>query len=434
MRQPTANDPLPGTDGLTVLCRDCFAWATPDDAEACHACGSPRLVKHAEIRQLSIAHIDCDAFFASIEKRDDPTIADKPLIVGGGHRGVVSTCCYIARIYGVHSAMPMYKALEACPQAVVIRPDLAKYAAVGRQIRNLMRDVTPLVEAISIDEAFLDLGGTERLHRAPPAETLARLVARVQNEIVVTASIGLSYNKFLAKVASDLDKPRGFSIIGQREAPSFLAPRPVTTIWGVGRSLQQRLARDGIVTVGDLQTRVEPALIARYGSIGARLARFSRGEDDRQVTPERETKSISSETTFNTDLSRVHDLQPILLRQCEKVARRLKAGQFSGQVVILKLKTTDFRLLTRRVSLPAPTQLADILFRTALMLLEREIDGRTFRLLGVGVSSLHTAAAADPPDLADPEAIRRRKLEQTIDAVREKMGVDAIDRGHGGRI
>ena len=413
------------------LCRDCLTWPNAVDPDTCPRCGSPRLIRHDELRTLSIAHIDCDAFYASVEKRDDPSIADKPVIVGGGRRGVVSAACYIARIHGVRSAMPMFKALVACPDAVVIRPDMSKYVAVGQEIRALMREATPLVEPISIDEAFLDLTGTERLHKSPPAETLARLVLRIQSEIGVSASIGLSYNKFLAKVASDLDKPRGFSVIGRDEAMGFMAPLSATVIWGVGKSLHQKLLNDGLRTVGDLQGMEEKDLVRRYGSIGSRLAGFSRGIDHRQVEPVSIAKSVSNETTFNNDLTTIEQLRPILWKLCESVSTNLKRKHISGHVVTVKLKTADFKSLTRRTSLGAPTQLADTIFRTALPLLERELDGRRYRLLGVGMSELGDEHDADPLDLGDPDAARRKKAEQAMDRVREKLGRDAIEKGRG---
>jgi DNA polymerase-4 len=415
----------------TLLCRDCFTWPRRQSLESCPSCGSPRLIQHDELSSLTIAHIDCDAFYASVEKRDDPGLVGKPVIVGGGRRGVVSAACYIARIYGVHSAMPMFKALEACPNAVIIRPNMTKYATVGQEVRTLMREATPLVEPISIDEAFLDLTGTDRLHKAPPAETLARLVARIQAEIGITASIGLSYNKFLAKVASDIDKPRGFSVIGRAEAMTFLAPRPTTVIWGVGKSLHRKLLNDGLGTVADLQAMDEVELMRRYGTIGTRLARFSKGVDDRQVEPRSKAKSVSNETTFNTYLTSAEQLMPALWQLCESVSTNLKRKHISGQVVTLKLKTADFRSLTRRTSLAAPTQLADTLFRTTLALLERELDGQCYRLLGVGVSELGDELDADPVDLADPDAGRRKKAEQAIDRVREKLGRSAIEKGRG---
>jgi DNA polymerase-4 len=430
----TANVPSstgPGDRPPDTLCRDCLHWPAQPRTDTCPKCGSPRSIRHVELRELSIAHIDCDAFYASVEKRDDPSIADKPVIVGGGRRGVVSAACYIARIYGVRSAMPMFKALAACPDAVVIRPNMSKYAAVGQEVRALMREATPLVEPLSIDEAFLDLSGTERLHKSPPAETLARLVLRIQAQIGISASIGLSYNKFLAKVASDLDKPRGFSVIGRAEAQAFLAPFPATVIWGVGKSLHQKLQNDGLRTVGDLQSMEERELVRRYGSIGSRLAGFSRGIDHRRVEPVSEAKSISNETTFDTDLTSEEDLRPILWKLCESVSANLKRKHLSGRVVTVKLKTADFKSLTRQTGLGDPTQLADTIFRTAFPLMKRELDGRRYRLLGVGMSDLGDESTADPLDLADPDASRRKKAEQAMDRVRERLGRSAIVTGRG---
>ena len=275
------------------------------------ACGGPRLVRHPELDALSVAHVDCDAFYATVEKRDNPAIADKPVIVGGGSRGVVAAACYVARTFGVHSAMPMFKALKACPHAIVIPPDMQKYARVGREVRDAMLALTPAVEPLSIDEAFLDLSGTERVHGAAPAVTLARFQRRVETEIGVTVSVGLSHNKFLAKIASDLDKPRGFAVIGRAETLAFLAERPVSIIWGVGKAMQERLARDGITTIAHLREMRRRTLVRRYGSMGLRLARLARGEDFRAVSPDRRAKSISAETTFDRDVEAESDLSRI---------------------------------------------------------------------------------------------------------------------------
>lgn len=419
-----------------VLCRDCFTWlagmALHGDAR-CPKCGSPRMMSHPELRTLPIAHIDCDAFYATVEKRDNPELRSKPVIVGGGRRGVVSAACYVARTYGVRSAMPMFKALAACPGAVVIKPDMQKYSRVGKQIRELMLSVTPMVEPISIDEAFLDLSGTDRLHHAPPAETLCRLVARIEAETGVTASIGLSYNKFLAKVASDLDKPRGFAAIGEKEALSFLKNRPVTTIWGVGKALHEKLRSDGVETVGHLQGMEEAALIRRYGSIGMRLARFSHGRDDRKIEPRSPAKSVSCETTFADDISELGVLDPILWRLCEELSGRLKTKALSGRTIVLKLKTSDFKSITRQLHHHGSTQMADTLYRAGRHLLERETDGRRFRLMGIGVSDLADPDGADLPDLADPGMEHRRKVEHAMDAVRAKLGTKAIEKGRGFR-
>nr|WP_316653603.1 DNA polymerase IV [uncultured Gellertiella sp.] len=411
------------------FCRDCMASA-PAGQRRCRACGSPRLVAHRELDDLTVAHIDCDAFYASVEKRDNPDLLDKPLIIGGGKRGVVSTCCYIARIHGVRSAMPMFKALEACPEAVVIRPDMEKYVRVGRQVRKMMEDLTPLVQPVSIDEAFLQLKGTERLHHESAARVLARFARTVEKEIGITVSVGLSYCKFLAKIASDLQKPRGFSVIGRAEAVAFLAPRPVTTIWGVGKAFAATLERDGIRTIGQLQAMDETDLMRRYGVIGQRLARLSHGIDDREVHPNGEAKSVSAETTFFDDLSREEDLVPILRDLSEKVAWRLKKSGISGQTVVLKMKTADFKSRTRNRRLEDPTQLADRIFRTGLALLEKEIDGTKFRLIGIGVSDLTEPDRADPPDLVDPAAARRAAAEAAMDKIRDKFGKGTVETGY----
>lgn len=419
----SAAAPAPG------FCRDCLATARAE-GRRCHACGSPRLVRHPEIDTLTLAHVDCDAFYATVEKRDNPELADKPVIIGGGKRGVVSTCCYIARIHGVRSAMPMFKALEACPDAVVIRPDMDKYVRVGRQVRQLMGDLTPLVQPISIDEAFLDLAGTALLHKETAARTLARFAARVESEIGITLSVGLSYCKFLAKVASDLDKPRGYSVIGQAEALAFLAPKSVSLIWGVGKAFTATLERDGIRTIGQLQKMELTALMRSYGVMGKRLYHLSRGEDDRTVHANDPAKSVSAETTFNTDLSRAEDLVPILRQLSEKVSARLKSGGHAGQTVVLKLKTADFKSRTRNHKLDDPTMLADRIFRTGHHLLLRELDGARFRLIGIGVTDLADPAQADPPDLVDPAAARRASAEGAMDKVRAKFGRDIVETGY----
>lgn len=412
------------------FCRDCLSLQKLESARRCRTCGSPRLVRHPELYKLSLAHVDCDAFYASVEKRDNPDIRDKPVIIGGGTRGVVSTACYIARIHGVRSAMPMFKALEACPQAVVIKPNMEKYSQVGREVRQLMRELTPLVEPISIDEAFLDLGGTERLHREPAAMVLARFAKRVETEIGITISVGLSYCKYLAKVASDLEKPRGFSVIGEMEALDFLRDKPVSMIWGVGKSFNAKLESDGIRTIGQLQTMDEGTLMKAYGTMGQRLFRLSRGQDSRKVEPEHDMKSVSAETTFNKDLSQATDLIPVLRALSEKVSQRLKAGDIAGCTVILKLKTQDFKLRTRNRQLADPTQLADRIFRTGLQLLDKELDGTRFRLLGIGVSELSSDERADPPDLVDTQATKRAVAESAIDRLRDKFGRNAVETGY----
>lgn len=412
---------------MAGFCRDCLA-DVPDRAARCPACGSPRLLRHAGLDRLAIAHVDCDAFYAAIEKRDDPSLADHPVIVGGGRRGVVATACYIARTYGIRSAMPMFEARRLCPQAIVVRPNMDKYAQVGRAVRKLMFALTPLVEPLSIDEAFLDLTGTERLHGMTPAKSLARFARRVETELGITVSIGLSENKFLAKLASDLDKPRGFSVFTRDEATDFLARRPVTFIWGVGKAMGAALARAGYRTIADLQRAGETELMREFGAEGLRLARLSRGIDDREVTPDRERKSVSTETTLDTDVSDARRLERLLWELCEEVSDRLKSKELAGSTVTLKLKTAQFRLRTRARSLPAPTQLAATIFAIGRELLAREAVGTKYRLIGIGVSALAPASEADPADLIDPH-MRTAKAEHAVDALRAKFGHDAVVKG-----
>ncbi|MET0868932.1 MAG: DNA polymerase IV [Pseudorhodoplanes sp.] len=417
----THSGPHPG------FCRDCLA-----DAQAgsrCSACGSPRLLRHPELAVLTVAHVDCDAFYATIEKRDDPSLADRPLIVGGGTRGVVSTACYIARTYGVRSAMPMFKARRLCPEAIVVRPNMSKYAEVAKDVRALMRALTPLVEPVSIDEAFLDLSGTERLHGRSPAQSLARFAAHVERDVGITVSIGLSYNKFLAKVASEIDKPRGFAVLGRADAPQFLSTKPVSIIFGVGRVAQERLARDGYRVIADLQKADERELMRTHGAEGQRLWRLARGIDHRKVVPDRDAKSISAETTFNADIAGQRTLEKILWELSEKVSSRLKDKAIAGSTVTLKLKTADFQIRTRARALPDPTQLARRIFDCGRELLAKEIDGTKFRLIGIGVSGLQASEGADPGNLLDPGARKVASSEYALDTLRAKFGRKAVMRG-----
>jgi DNA polymerase-4 len=415
------------------FCRDCCARLPPEAATAarCPKCRSPRLIRHGELFGLAIGHIDCDAFYAAIEKRDNPALRDKPLIIGGATRGVVSTCCYIARISGVRSAMPMFKARKLCPEAIILPPNMAKYQKAGKEVRALMLELTPLVEPLSIDEAFLDLSGTEALHKSSPAESLARLALKIEREIGITVSIGLSHNKFLAKIASDLNKPRGFSVIGRAETLSFLADKPVRFVWGIGQSTSEKLAKDGLMTLGQIQSMAERDLVARYGKLGAHLWHLARGHDERIVDPDGETKSVSAETTFDIDIAEFDELAHELWPLCEKVSDRLKRAGLAGGNVHLKLKTAGFRIVSRQMSLNAPTQLAETLFRCGRTMLQREATGTPYRLIGIGVGDIRDAAEADPMDLGDPDAQQRRKVEAAIDAVRAKLGKDSIGKGRG---
>ena len=411
--------------GPTCFCRDCLA-----DLDAklnrCGACGSPRLIRHRALATLALAHIDCDAFYATVEKRDNPDIADKPVIIGGGKRGVVSAACYIARTYGVRSAMPMFKALELCPQAIVIPPDMAKYVRVGREVRQAMLSLTPLVEPLSIDEAFLDLSGTERVHGMMPAKVLASFARDVERNIGITVSVGLACNKFLAKIASDLDKPRGFATLDQEEALALLAEKPVGFIFGVGPATQERLANRGFRTIADLQRADEIELMKQFPSDGRRLWRLARGIDDRKVVADRGAKTISSETTFETDTRDFATLEKLLWRLSEKVSSRLKNAGFAGSTITLKLKTADFRQRTRSQSIGVPTQLAAKVFAVSRELLAKEIDGTAFRLMGTGVSALRPGSQEDDSDMLDRRAAH---AERAIDNLRKKFGAGAVIRG-----
>jgi DNA polymerase-4 len=372
--------------------------------------------------------MDCDAFYASVEKRDRPELRDQPVIVGGGVRGVVTTCCYIARISGVRSAMPMFKARALCPQAVIVKPDFAKYRAESKRILGMAAELTPLIQPLSLDEAWMDLSGTDRLHGAPPVVTLARLQARIEAETGLTVSIGLAANKFLAKIASDLDKPRGFSLIGQAEAEAFLAPRPVAILPGVGPATVKALAAEGFTTVGDIARADLKTLAQRLGSHGLRLAELSHGRDTRRVDPGEERKGISAETTFNHDLAKLADLEERLAPLCERVGRQARAAGMAGRVVTLKLKGPDFRIVTRRRALPVPTQTGKTLFAVGRELLAREATGKSFRLIGIGISELIESQAVESDFFAGEER-RALQNERVADAIRAKFGAQAVTSG-----
>lgn len=413
---------------MPALCRDCL---TRFEAGArCPTCHSPRVLAHAELNSLSIAHMDCDAFYASVEKRDNPDLRDKAVIVGGGTRGVVSTACYLARIHGVRSAMPMFQALKLCPDAVVVKPRMAVYVDASRAIRAMMEKLTPAIEPLSLDEAFLDLTGTERLHGAPPAVLLARLVRDMESQLGLSGSVGLSHNKFLAKIASDLDKPRGFSVIGVAETEAFLRPKPVRIIWGVGTATQTTLEATGIRTISDLLRWDRTDLAARFGSMGDRLWHLARGLDTRRVNRDERLKSISKETTFFEDTADPDLLDGHLWRLSEQVADRAKAKGLAGKTVTLKLKRVDFQLLSRRQSLSDPTQLTDRIYRVARGLFDLAGNRGPFRLIGVGISDLVPEVQADlSADLLDPHSAKRAAAEKATDAIRARFGKEAIIKG-----
>lgn len=418
---------------MLTLCRDC-GEETGETSQTCTSCGGTRGLSHPELSQLAVAHLDCDAFYAAIEKRDDPSLKDQPVIVGGGTRGVVSTCCYIARLYGIHSAMPMFKALKACPEAVVIKPDHPKYVAEGRRVREKMTALTPLVQPVSIDEAYMDLSGTDLINRGSPAQSLVRLALEIEADIGITVSIGLSANKFLAKTASEMDKPRGFAVIGAAEATSILAGQTIASIHGVGPKFANRLSRDGFATIADVQQADIKDLIGRYGETGLWLHQRANGIDNRAVSPDSERKSVSSETTFNTDISDPDALIDRLWKVCVRTADRAKSAGVEGSAITLKLKTGDFRTITRSRTLPHGTQLAQTLFRTMKPALEPETGrGQSYRLIGVGIAALQPAGD-DVKDLIDPAVEKRAAAERAADKARAKFGSDAVLTGRSVRL
>ena len=416
---------------MDMLCRDCInLWIDYAGSDSsCPVCRSSRVLTHKELKKLRIAHIDCDAFYAAVEKRDNPILRGKPVIVGGSKRGVVAAACYIARINGVRSAMPMFKAKKCCPDAVIIAPNMGKYIEVGKHLKSLMTRITPLVESLSIDEAFLDLSGTEKLHRMSPAEILVQLELDIENEIGITASIGLSYNKFLSKIASDLNKPRGFSIIGLNDSVDFLQTCGLEKLWGVGKSLQNKLEQDGISSIGDIARLSKKSLIEKYGSIGGKLYNYAHGQDLRPVNPQKEIKNMSSEKTFDINISNTDLLAKELWLLVDKITSRLIQAGLGTTCVSLKVKTQDFKTRTRSITLHSPTQLADDIYAASKILLNKVANGRKFRLIGVNVSKLIDAEFADQPDLADLNKRKRTNMASAIEEVRKKFGYSSIKKG-----
>lgn len=384
---------------MSSLCRTCLtvmpAATTP--ALRCEACGSPKLVQHPELDALTLAHIDCDAFYAAVEKRDDPSLRHKPVIIGGGQRGVVTTACYLARIQGVRSAMPMYRAKQLCPQAVIVKPNMAKYRETGLEVRQFFRALTPDVEPLSIDEAFLDLESVATANKHPATE-LARLAQTVQDKIGITISVGLSHNKLLAKIASDLDKPDGFAVLGKADAMDFLADKPVKLIWGVGPATAKRMNALGITRIAQLRAFPKDDMVAMFGRFGERLYHFCRGEDPRRVREDRGSKSVSSETTLMEDTGDLAELTAVIERLSNRVAERLVKYELEGKRVTLKLKTTDFDILSRSQTLNGHTADPRVLFSVVQRLLAAEVEReplQTYRLLGVGVAGFDEASKKD---------------------------------------
>lgn len=413
---------------ITSICRECLS-TFDSKVLYCPNCESFNLISHKEIEKLNIAHVDCDAFYASIEKRDNPKLKNSSVIIGGGKRGVVATACYLARIKGVRSAMPMYKALKLCPSATIIKPNMSKYRDASRKIQNLMNQLTPLTEPISLDEAFLDLSGTKKLHKKIPAVLLAELSKKINQEVGISVSIGLSYNKFLAKICSDLDKPKGFSLLGRGDSKKFLSSQPVEILWGVGKILKRKLNDDGIKTIGQIEELGIKEVMNRYGSIGSHIYSLSQGKDLRRVVPQRQIKSISHETTFENDISDKEVLEKKLWSLCEKVSKRSKERGLGGQTISLKLKTKEFKLISRSCTIDEPTQIGELIFQHSKTLLDREDDKIKYRLIGVGISNLKDSELCDLYDLINISKTKNAKIEYAIDDIRNKFGKDLIKKG-----
>ena len=414
---------------INQICRDCYV-VSKEISEICKKCHSPRTLSHKEISKLYIAHIDCDAFYASVEKRDNPALKNKPVIIGGGSRGVVSTACYIARTKGVKSAMPMFKAKELCPEAVVIKPNIKKYKNVSFEIREIMKKLTPVIEPISLDEAFLDLKGTYRLHKKVPALILVELVKDIKIKTGINVSVGLSFNKYLAKVCSDLDKPKGFSIIGKSEATSFLKDKPVNLLWGVGSKFKKRLNSEGIINIGQIQKMQDKELVKRYGAIGYHIYQLSRGKDNRKIQSNRKIKSISHETTFQKDTNNKKELEKVLNNLSRKVSDRSKLLGVGGKTINLKLKTKDFKLITRSITFSDATQLHTRIFKNAKKLLYDNLNNSKYRLIGVGISELIEEKLCDLDSLIDIKSNNDKKIEVALSKLRNKFGDNIITKGN----
>lgn len=392
--------PAPIAMSANSLCRDCgrLDWIDLPAGKACTQCGSPRVIAHPELAMLAIAHVDCDAFYASVEKRDHPALADEPVIVGGGVRGVVLTCCYIARRFGVRSAMPMGRALQLCPGASVIRPDMEKYRQESRRIRELMLTLTPRVENVSIDEAYLDLAQTTA--DEPPARALARLALLVEKRVGVTISIGLAPNKMLAKIASDLGKPRGFCVIGEGDALAVLGPMKVSALPGVGPVMAKKLEALGLTSIAELRHAKRDELVHRFGRWGDRLLRHAQGEDPRRVGSGRgRAVTVGAERTFARDLKSYDAIAAELAKLCTRVAERLARADLAAGALTLKLRRYDRQTSTHACRLHDPTMRAETILAAVSPVLRRALDGTAFRLVGVTAHDLVAGTRADPPDL-----------------------------------
>jgi DNA polymerase-4 len=381
---------------------------------------------------LTILHVDMDAFYASVEQHDYPELRGKPVIVGGvSGRGVVCAASYEARPFGVRSAMPMTQARRLCPQAVFLPVRMSHYATIGRQVREILHSFTPLVEPLSLDEAFLDVRGCEGLFG--PAAHIARTIkTRIKSEIGLNASVGVAPNKFLAKLASDISKPNGLLEVPADRVADFLAPLPVSRLWGVGAKSEKRLQALGLRTVGELATWPEQSLAEHFGEMGRHLWQLAQGHDDRQVVPDREAKSISTETTFAHDISDVAVLRTWLLELVDHLASRLRQAGVWTRTIDLKIRSADFQTRSRSKTLAAATNVTKIIWKAAAELFDRSVssDFLPLRLLGVGAARL-TREPETQGDLFEVDSHPKDSaLDRTIDSIRAQFGTGSIQRGN----
>ncbi|QEF97231.1 DNA polymerase IV [Stieleria maiorica] len=380
-----------------------------------------------------ILHIDMDAFYASIEQRDHPELKGQPVVVGGSKtgRGVVAAASYEARQYGIHSAMPGRRAAQLCPHAVFVRGRLDHYADVGRQVREIFGRFTPIIQPLSLDEAFLDVAGTERLHG--DAETIGRSIKdAIETELHLTASVGIAPRKFVAKIASDLDKPNGFVVVKESELTSFLDPLPVEKLWGVGSVALRRLHRLGLKTIRDVRHYDRELLVSKLGDWGHHLWKLANGIDSRGVVPDRSAKQISHERTFSDDQSDAELLHGVVCFLCEQTAMRLRRSQRMTSTITLKYRREDFKTFTKSRTLPAPTDQTGKVIQVAVELLEemRRNEPRAVRLLGVSLGSL--VGSDRPVQLSlfdDPQQQQaERKVDQVVDQLSQKLGAKTVYR------
>ena len=378
-----------------------------------------------------ILHIDMDAFYASVEQVDDPRLKNKCVIVGGtSNRGVVSAASYEARQFGIHSAMPIYQAKQKCPHAIFVPPRMGRYKEVSKKIMDILRNFSPLVEPVSIDEAYLDVTGCQRLFGGP-REIAWEIKRKIRETVALTCSVGVAPNKFLAKIASDMEKPDGLTVILPEQVAAFIDSLPIKRVPGVGKKMFRQLELLGIRTLGDVQQLPEKSLIKHLGKFGKRLRALSSGSDDSPVTPHAPHKSISSERTLASDTRDARLLKRYLLSQSGEVARQLRQVGLRAKTITVKIKDEDFKTATRRITIAVPTQSSETIYKHAARLLDDYKTSKKIRLIGVGTSGFSTVTASVQLGLFDANeetADDWEKIDMTLDSIRKKFGGDVVGR------